>query len=43
MQRERTGTYVPDNRDPMLTLAYDDLFTKWESVLKFVIRGVEEK
>ena len=43
MQRERSGTYLPDNRDPVLTLAYDDLFTRWESVLKFVIRGVEEK
>ncbi len=43
MQRERSGTYLPDNRDPVLTLAYDDLFTRWESVLKFVIRGVQEK
>jgi hypothetical protein len=42
MQRERTGTYLPDNRDGALLLSYDDLFTKWESVLKFVVRGVQE-
>ena len=43
MQRERTGTYLPDNLDRRLTLTYDDLFEKWEKVLTFVIRGVQEK
>ena len=43
MQRERTGTYVPDNLDGQLNLSYDDLFTKWEKVLKFVVRGVQER
>jgi len=42
MQRERTGTYLPDNRDGRLTLSYDDLFERWEKVLKFVVRGVQE-
>jgi hypothetical protein len=43
MQREATGTYLPDSRDGVLTLGYDDLFKEWEKVLKFVIRGVKEK
>ena len=44
IERERTGTYVPDNRDPMLTLSLRrPLSPSGRSVLKFVIRGVEEK
>jgi hypothetical protein len=42
MQRERTGSYLPDNRDPERMLTYDDLFEQWEKVLKFVVRGVKE-
>jgi hypothetical protein len=42
MQREQTGSYLPDNRDPERMLTYDDLFEKWEKVLKFVVRGVKE-
>jgi len=42
MQRERTGTYLPDNRDGVLNFSYDDLFEQWEKVLKFVVRGVQE-
>jgi hypothetical protein len=42
MQRERTGSYLPDSRDGKLTLSYDDLFEQWEKVLKFVVRGVQE-
>jgi hypothetical protein len=42
VQRKRTGTYVPDNRDGVLTLSYDDLFEQWEKVLKFVVRGAQE-
>jgi hypothetical protein len=42
MQREQTGSYLPDNRDGVLTLSYDDLFEQWEKVLKFVVRGVRE-
>lgn len=42
MQRERNGTYLPDNRDGKLNLSYDELFEQWEKVLKFVVRGVQE-
>jgi hypothetical protein len=42
MQRERTGSYLPDNRDPERLLTYDDLFEQWEKLLKFVVRGVKE-
>jgi hypothetical protein len=42
MQRERTGSYLPDARDGVLTFSYDDLFEQWEKVLKFVVRGVKE-
>ena len=42
MQREQTGSYLPDNRDPERLLTYDDLFEQWEKVLKFVVRGVKE-
>ena len=43
MQRERTGTYPPDDRDGKLNFSYDNLFSEWEKVLTFVIRGVQEK
>jgi hypothetical protein len=43
MQRERTGTYLPDNRDGKLNLSYDDLFKEWEKALTFVIRGIQEE
>jgi hypothetical protein len=39
MQREQTGTYLPDNRDPGRMFSYDDLFKQWEKVLKFVVGG----
>lgn len=42
MQRSRTGTYLPDNRNDGRNLSYDDLFKEWEKVLKFVVRGVQE-
>jgi hypothetical protein len=42
MQREPTGTYLPDDRDGVLNFSYDDLFEQWEKVLKFVVRGVKE-
>ena len=40
---ERSGTYLPDNRDPIAHPGLRRPLTGWESVLKFVIRGVEEK
>lgn len=42
MQREQTGSYLPDNRDPERMLTYDDLFEQWEKVLKFVVGGIKE-
>ncbi len=39
LQKKRTGRYVVDDyRDPRL-INYDDLFTAWESLLKFQIGG----
>lgn len=42
MQRETTGTYIPDTRNGVESFDYDDLFKSWESVLRFVIQGVQE-
>lgn len=42
MQRENTGTYLPDSRDKTSTLSYDDLFTDWQKLLRFVVGGVQE-
>jgi hypothetical protein len=42
MQRENTGTYVVDNRNFESSLSYDDLFKAWESVLRFVVQGLQE-
>ena len=42
LQRENTGNYVVDNTDFQALLSYDDLFKSWESVLRFVIGGVQE-
>lgn len=42
LQRENTGNYVVDNADFQSLLSYDDLFKSWESVLRFVIGGVQE-
>lgn len=43
MQRERSGTYLPDGRDGQTHLSYDELFAGWEKVLKFVIAGKQER
>jgi hypothetical protein len=42
MQRENTGSYLPDSRDGDANLSYDDLFKDWEKVLRFVIGGIQE-
>lgn len=42
MQRENNGAYLPDNRDGELNLSYDELFSEWERVLRFVVGGVQE-
>jgi hypothetical protein len=39
LQKARTGDYILDNRRDARLLTYDDLFTQWEKVLTFAIRG----
>jgi hypothetical protein len=39
LQTTRTGDYILDNRRDERLVTYDDLFTRWEKVLKFAIRG----
>ena len=39
MQKVRTGEYVADDYVDTRVLHYDDLFTSWESVLKFQVGG----
>jgi len=39
MQKQRTGSYLlDDRRDPRL-LSYDDLFKEWEKALQFIVGG----
>ena len=38
-QRTRTGSYVPDDYADARLMMYDELFRKWEDVLKFQIEG----
>ena len=38
-QRKRTGSYVPDDYADSRLVMYDELFRKWETVLKFQIGG----
>jgi hypothetical protein len=42
IQRENTGRYALDNADYQSVLNYDDLFKSWESVLRFVVGGLQE-
>ena len=39
MQKVRTGEYVADDYVDTRLLHYDDLFTSWESLLKFQVGG----
>ena len=39
MARNRSGTYIPDDRQDSRLLTYDELFIAWERHLKFIIRG----
>lgn len=43
MAKERTGTYIPDNREDSNLLSYTDLFADWEQDLHFIIKGNDEK
>ena len=39
LQKERTGTYVPDDYLDERLLLYDDLMGDWERWLRFQVRG----
>jgi hypothetical protein len=39
LQKERTGSYVPDDYDDDRLVMYDDLFEGWEKLIRFVIGG----
>jgi hypothetical protein len=39
LQKERTGSYVPDDYQDSRLILYDELFNDWESCLKFQIGG----
>jgi hypothetical protein len=39
MARERTGQYILDDRKDARLLTYEELFTKWEEMLHFIIQG----
>jgi hypothetical protein len=39
LQKQRTGSYVPDNRTDTRLFSYDDLFRDWQGLLSFIIRG----
>jgi hypothetical protein len=39
MAKNRTGSYVLDDRVDSRLLSYEDLFSSWEAMLRFQIRG----
>jgi hypothetical protein len=39
LAKQRTGSYVLDNRTDTRLVSYDDLFKAWEQELGFIIRG----
>ena len=39
LAKQRTGSYVLDNRTDTRLVSYDDLFKEWEKELSFIIRG----
>lgn len=39
MAKQRSGSYVPDNRVDKRLWSYDDLFREWEQALQFVVGG----
>ena len=39
LQKERTGSYVPDDYADSRLVLYDDLFNEWEKWLRFAIGG----
>lgn len=43
LQKKRTGNYVPDDYADQRLIFYDDLFTDWESLLRFQVGGKDVK
>ena len=41
MQKDATGTYLPDDRTDVRLWSYDDLFRNWQAHLKFIIGGTD--
>jgi hypothetical protein len=39
LQKDRTGTYVPDDYADQRLILYDDLFNQWEKWLRFAVQG----
>ena len=39
LQKERTGSYVPDDYADERLILYDDLFNNWEKWLRFAVQG----
>jgi hypothetical protein len=39
LAKERTGSYIPDNRQDSRLASYDDLFIDWQRELRFIIHG----
>jgi hypothetical protein len=39
LQKNRTGNYVPDDYQDSRLIDYDDLFDRWEALLRFQITG----
>ena len=42
MAKERTGEYIPDDYADQRLIHYDDLFKRWEDLLKFQIQGKDD-
>ena len=41
MVKERSGTYLPDDRTDSRFITYDDLFKNWEGELDFIVKGFD--
>ncbi|MGB3182686.1 MAG: hypothetical protein WBB45_14945 [Cyclobacteriaceae bacterium] len=41
MARERSGSYIPDDRRDSRLLTYDDLFQNWQGELSFIVKGFD--
>ncbi|MEO1259462.1 MAG: hypothetical protein AAFZ15_11725 [Bacteroidota bacterium] len=39
LAKERSGTYIPDNRVDTRLVSYDDLFANWQGELNFLLKG----